>query len=158
MNIQYERTYCEGCGTYRFKAADELCWHCKSPAEQAAILEAKQRKETAGAVSPVQNLDMPPITFGGVTITAPGFTADQFERAIYRALVDELEIHEAAGYHLVTHRGQNGGYHTTRERCDCKAGEHGQPCKHRATLCFHLDVREPALRRQCADVRKAVAA
>ncbi|HEV2124597.1 MAG TPA: hypothetical protein VGW38_17730 [Chloroflexota bacterium] len=146
-----ERTYCEGCGTYRFKAGDELCWHCKSPAEQAAILEAKQRKEAAPIVST-------PIRFGGVEVDAPGFDQDNFERALCRAFTDDLEIHEAAGYYLVTHRGVNGGYHVTRTSCDCKAGEHGQPCKHRAILCFHLDGREPAIRKQWSDARKAMAA
>ncbi|HEV2122886.1 MAG TPA: hypothetical protein VGW38_08940 [Chloroflexota bacterium] len=141
----YERTYCKKCETYRFTNPGESCWHCKPPAEQRAILEAKQQaKEGAPAVSPAL------ITFGGVEVDAPGFTIDSFERAICRALVDGLEIHEAAGYHLATHRGVNGGYHVTRERCDCKAGEHDQPCKHRAMLCFHLDIREPAIRKQWA--------
>jgi hypothetical protein len=99
-----------------------------------------------------------PVTFGGVTVDAPGFTADQFERAICRALVDELEVHyDATGEVIICHRGQNGGYRVSRHTCSCKAGEVGTPCKHRALYCFHLDVREPALRRQWASARKQVA-
>ncbi|HEV2127840.1 MAG TPA: hypothetical protein VGR22_04390 [Thermomicrobiales bacterium] len=176
----YERNLCPKSETYRFTHPGEPCWHCKSRTEQRAILDAKQQANVeifniteatpaasnvensdippAPAVSPVQNLDTPPVTFGGHTITAPGFTPEQFERAIARALSDELVVHEAAGYHLVTHRSVNGGYHTMRTSCDSKAGEYGQPCKHRAILCFHLDVREPAIRRQWTDAQKAVAA
>ncbi len=37
-----KRTYCEQCGTYRFKdSPEERCWHCKPAAEKRAILAAK---------------------------------------------------------------------------------------------------------------------
>ncbi len=108
----------------------------------------------AAAVSPAPSL----ITFGGVPVDAPGFDQDRFERAMVRALVDELEVHDVGGGHVVTRRGLNGGYPCSRNRCECKAGQVGQPCKHRAALIFHLDVREPALRRQWAAAQKAVAA
>jgi hypothetical protein len=104
-----------------------------------------------------------PVTFGGHEVDAPGYTTEGFARAMARALVDELEIHGVGGGHVVTRRGLNGGYPCSRNRCECKAGQVGQPCKHRAALIFHLDVREPALRRQWAAAersvsRKAVAA
>jgi hypothetical protein len=150
-----ERTYCEGCGTFRFKEAHELCFHCqRKPIEM----------EAAPAVSPVpvsltQVEDAQPVTFGGATITAPGFTADQFERAMGRAIADDLIVtQDQTGQDVVCHAGTNGGYFTTRESCSCKAGSCGTPCKHRAFWIFVHDVRLPIQRRQWAAARKLVAA
>lgn len=134
-----ERTYCERCGTYRFKPAGELCCHCR---------RAPEATEAASAASDT------PVTFGGHVIDAPGFTQDQFERAMCRALVDELVIEtDQTGLAIVCHRGVNGGYRVTRTSCDCKAGEVGTPCKHRALLLFHLQVRLPAVRKQWAKLQ-----
>ncbi len=148
------RTFCEGCGTYRFKEAHELCFHCaQAPTETGA----------APAVTPAPGFRADSarnvITFGGATIDAPGFTQDQFERALCRAIADDLVVSiDATGQHIVGPGGVNGGYRTTRTSCDCKAGSCGQACKHRARLIAYLDIREPALRRQWASVRKLVAA
>ncbi|HEV2125804.1 MAG TPA: SWIM zinc finger family protein [Chloroflexota bacterium] len=189
------RTYCESCGTFRFKPAGEPCFHCKPAAEKRALatervactvcgeafarhhrsnlgagpicpvcVEDGRWKEAAPAISPApqivesDTLSDSPVTFGGHQVDAPGYTSDQFERAICRALVVQLEIHAVNGSHVVSHPGLTGGYKVTRTSCTCKAGEVGTPCKHRAALIFHLDVREPAIREQWADVRKAVAA
>ncbi len=34
------RTYCEGCGTYRFKEAAELCFHCQRKPIETETAEA----------------------------------------------------------------------------------------------------------------------
>lgn len=134
----HTRSYCEECGTYRFKPAGELCGHCRRAADTPA--------------SP------PPVTFGGCRIAAPGFTPDQFERAIARALVDDLQVHtDATGLAIVGPRGVNGGYRVTRTSCDCKAGSTGTPCKHRALFLFHLHVRVPARKRQWEAAHRAAA-
>ncbi len=118
----------------------------------------------AGETEMAEVISPAPVTFGGATIHAPGFTADQFERALCRAIADDLVVSiDATGQHIVGPRDVNGGYRTTRTSCDCRAGSCGQACKHRARLIAHLDIREPALRRQWAAAersvsRKAVAA
>jgi hypothetical protein len=94
--------------------------------------------------------DGAPVTFAGQTVDAPGFSQDQFERAILRALVDELQVTPANGQHIVHRATVAHGYRVTRERCDCTAGQVGTPCKHRALLILHLDIREPAQQRQWA--------
>ncbi len=100
-----------------------------------------------------------PVTFANVTVDAPGFTQDQFERALCRAIADDLVVSiDATGQHIVGPGGVNGGYRTTRTSCDCKAGSCGQACKHRAFWIFVNDVREPAIRKQWANARKLVAA
>lgn len=141
-----ERTYCEQCGTFRFKSDDEFCWHCRRAPEATEAVEAASQN--------LQVAESHPVTFGGHVIDAPGFTQDQFERAMCRALVDELEIHtDETGLAIVCHRGTSGGYRVTRTSCDCKAGEVGTPCKHRAALLFHLQVRLPAVRKQWAKLQ-----
>lgn len=94
------------------------------------------------------------VTFAGVTLDAPGFTSEAFERAVLRAVVDELQLHHTAGGDLVCHAGVNGGYHVFRDRCDCAAGQHGTPCKHRAYWILVNDVRLPAKRRQWAQLQR----
>ncbi len=148
-----DRTYCSGCGTWRFKAETELCYHCsRKPIETeaaSAVTPAPEFRPDSG-----RNV----ITFGGATIDAPGFDQEGFEKALCRAFVDELVIvQDQTGQDVVCHDGHRGGYFTSRHTCSCKAGEVGTPCKHRAFYCFHLDVREPALRRQWASARKAAA-
>ncbi|MDQ3525819.1 MAG: hypothetical protein M3451_12295 [Chloroflexota bacterium] len=101
----------------------------------------------------------------GHPVNAPGFTQDSFTRAMARAFCDDLQItpyHD--GRHIVHHRGLTGGYLVTREQCTCKAGCAGTPCKHRAFLISCLDIREPHVRREWAQlnrerpIRKAAAA
>lgn len=146
-----ERTYCERCGTYRFKPAGELCCHCRRSQDPTEAASAASRTS--------QIVTTQPVTFGGHVIDAPGFTQDQFERAMCRALVDELEIHtDETGLAIVTHRGVNGGYRVTRTSCDCRAGEIGIPCKHRAFYLFHTQVRIPAVRKEWAKVQAERAA
>jgi hypothetical protein len=90
------------------------------------------------------------ITYCGQPVNAPGFTQDQFTRAMARAFCDDLQV---APYHdgrqLVGCRNVYA-YLVTRERCTCKAGTAGTPCKHRALLIAHLDIREPHVRREWA--------
>ncbi len=115
--------------------------------------------EAASAAAPAPVTEPVAVVFADHQVDAPGFDRHSFERAMARALVDQLEIHrDTSGLYVVAHHGQNGGYPCSRHRCECPAGVHGQPCKHRAALIFHLDVREPALRRQWAAARKVVAA
>ncbi len=74
-----------------------------------------------------------------------------------RAIADDLIVTvDATGATIVGPANVNGGYVTTRESCSCRAGSCGTPCKHRAALIFHLDVREPALRRQWAAAERSV--
>ena len=96
-----------------------------------------------------------PITYHGHEVDAPGFTQDQFDRAMVRAFVDDLEVTETdtPERYMVGHRNTGIGYHVTRERCGCKAGSSGVPCKHRAFLIAHLDIRIPAIERQWAKLR-----
>ncbi len=141
MNSTIERTHCQKCGTWRFKEPEQLCYHCSK------TTDFNQEKSPASSV----------ITFGGVTVDAPGFDQDQFSRAICRAFVDDLIVtQDQTGQHIVGPAGVNGGYRTTRTICDCKAGSCGTPCKHRARLIAYLDIREPALRRQWAAAERSV--
>jgi hypothetical protein len=166
-----ERTYCEGCGTYRFKEAAELCFHCqRKPAETGAAsavspasISCSESERVISPVSPAPGFRPESgrnvITFANVTVTAPGYTSESFEKALCRAFVDELVIvQDQTGQDVVCHAGTNGGYFTTRESCSCKAGSCGTPCKHRAFWIFVHDVRLPIQRRQWAAARKAVAA
>jgi hypothetical protein len=137
-----QRTYCPKCQTFRFKEADQLCFHCA----RSSTVEVEQ--EAAPAVSES-------ITFGGYEVDAPGFTPEQFVRAVARSLADDLAVStDQAGATIVGLRSVNGGYHVTREGCTCKARQVGTPCKHRAALIAHLDIREPALRRQWAQLQR----
>jgi hypothetical protein len=142
---QHKRTFCQQCGTWRFKPEGQLCFHC----QQGSTVETEQ--EAAPAVSE-------PIVFGGHEITAPGFDAHSFERAIVRALADDIEIvTTVTGETIAQHRGCNGSYRVSRHACQCAAGVHGRPCKHRAMFCFVQDVRAPHVARQWAQARKVAA-
>ncbi len=150
-----KRTYCPQCQTYRFKPTGERCFHCAQ-----APTETQTGAAPAVTPAPIVKFTDSPITFGGATIDAPGFTQDQFERAMCRAFVDELVIvQDQTGQDVVCHAGTNGGYFTSRHTCSCPAGVHGCSCKHRAFWIFVHDVRLPIQRRQwAAAARKAVAA
>lgn len=145
---------CAHCG-HRFYSSEpnpaSICYHCKS---------AGRTVETA---EPVETPASAPITYCGHVVDAPGFTQDSFTRAMARAFCDDLQIkpyHD--GRHLVGYPNVYA-YLVTRERCTCKAGCAGTPCKHRAFLIACLDIREPHVRREWAQlnrerpIRKAVA-
>ncbi|MDQ4045406.1 MAG: SWIM zinc finger family protein [Chloroflexota bacterium] len=103
------------------------------------------RGETSTAAHPV------PIRWGGHRVTAPGFTQDQFERAMARAFVDDLRLQPLGREKFLVHApGASRGHHTTRDTCTCPAGEHDVPCKHRALVIAHLDIRAPQLARRWA--------
>lgn len=112
------------------------------------------------AADPADSPEPPPpaarerIIWGGHIVHAPGFTRDQFERAMTRAFSDDLQVKATSkhGEYVVHHPGHTSGYRVTRERCTCKAGEVGTPCKHRAVLIAHLDVRAPYVDRQWAEL------
>jgi hypothetical protein len=104
---------------------------------------------TVEAAEPVET-PASAITYLGQPVNAPGFTQDQFTRAMARAFCDDLQItayHD--GRHLVGYQGVYG-YVVTRTSCDCKAGRIETPCKHRALLIAHLDVRAPHVHREWA--------
>ena len=46
------------------------------------------------------------------------------------------------------------GHRVTRETCSCPAGQHDVPCKHRALVIAHLDIRVPEVARQWARRRR----
>jgi hypothetical protein len=92
-----------------------------------------------------------PITWGGHTVNAPGFDQDRFDRAMARAFVDDLQIKPLRGETFLVHYpGATHGHRVTRETCSCPAGQHDVPCKHRALVIAHLDIRMPEAARRWA--------
>lgn len=92
-----------------------------------------------------------PVSWGGHTVDAPGFDQDRFERAMARAFVDDLQIKPLHGdTFLVHYSGATHGHRVTRETCTCPAGQHDVPCKHRALVIAHLDIRMPQVARRWA--------
>ena len=97
-----------------------------------------------------------PITWGGHDVDAPGFTQDQFDRAMTRAFIDDLRLKPLGNNAFLVHApGASRGHRTTRETCSCPAGEHEVPCKHRALVIAQLDVRAPELARRWAKRMRA---
>ena len=87
-----------------------------------------------------------PVTWGGHTVDAPGFDQDRFDRAMARAFIDDLRLEPLPGDAFLVHfPGSSRGHYTTRETCTCPAGQHDVPCKHRALVIAHRDVRAPEL-------------
>ena len=85
-----------------------------------------------------------PVTWGGHKVDAPGFDQDRFDRAMARAFVDDLRLEPLGRGAFLVHRpGATRGHRVTRETCTCPAGEHDVPCKHRALVIAHLDIRVP---------------
>jgi hypothetical protein len=134
--------------------SNEMCPACRGRGRIMVEIDAEPVETPATAEV---------ITYLGEAVDAPGFTQDQFERAMLRAFCDDLQItsyHD--GRHLVGYQGLYG-YVVTRTSCDCKARRVGTPCKHRAFLIAHLDVHQPHIRREWAKLnqqrpaRKAVA-
>ncbi len=152
---------CQHCG-HRFFSSEPnpvpICYHCKSAGRTVETAEPVETRKFYG-------FQPSAITYLGQPVNAPGFTQASFTRAMARAFCDDLQIkpyHD--GRHIVHHAGLTGGYLVTREHCTCKAGCAGTPCKHRAFLIACLDIREPHVRREWAQlnrerpIRKAAAA
>ena len=78
-----------------------------------------------------------PVTVGGFTVEAPGFTPDSFDRAIQRAFNDNLDLGAIPG---AIGRFRVNGYTTDRHTCTCKAGQAGMGCKHRAYVIYQMDI------------------
>ena len=165
---------CQHCGHHFFSSSatpGPLCFHCKTstvvqakiqasalavshmtvsrwtPESGAQICAPGQPDRVTGADGKSYAASKPrPITWGGHTVNAPGFTQCQFDRAMGRAFVDELEVKpdRRPGRYLVGHP-QTYAYAVTREHCTCKATA---PCKHRALLIAHLDIRVSAIAKQ----------
>ena len=96
-----------------------------------------------------------PVTWGGHDVDAPGFDQDRFERAMTRAFIDDLRLKSLGGdTFLVYHPSASMGHHVTRETCSCPAGQHDVPCKHRALVIAHLDIRVPEVARRWARRRR----
>jgi hypothetical protein len=111
--------------------------------------DAGIQPELDASMSPV------PITWGGHDVDAPGFDQDQFERAMTRAFVDDLRLKAVGGEtFLVYHPAASRGHRVTRETCSCPAGQHEVPCKHRALVIAHLDIRVPEVARRWAQRRR----
>ena len=96
-----------------------------------------------------------PVTWGGHDVDAPGFDQDRFERAMTRAFIDDLRLRPIKdGAYLVYHPAASRGHRVTRETCSCPAGQHEVPCKHRALVIAHLDIRVPEVARRWAQRRR----
>ena len=96
-----------------------------------------------------------PVTWGGHDVDAPGFDQDRFARAMTRAFIDDLRLKSLGGdTFLVFHPNASLGHRVTRETCSCPAGQHDVPCKHRALVIAHLDIRVPEVARQWARRRR----
>jgi hypothetical protein len=144
---EHRNAQCVHCGHIGFSSEfpDEpvrhptVCCHC-SRAGRTMLATTEPEPPPPAASDPV--------TWGGHVVTAPGFSQDQFERAMVRAFVDDLQLKAIRGeQYMVHHAGLTHGYRVSRERCDCPAGQAGTPCKHRAVLIAHLDIRAPHIAR-----------
>lgn len=125
--------------------SNEMCPICRGRGRITIEIDAEPVETPASAES---------ITYLGVSVNAPRFTAAQFERAMLRAFCDDLQVtpcHD--GRHLVGCRNVYA-YLVTRERCPCRAGTADMGCKHRALLIAHLDIREPHVRREWAQLNR----
>lgn len=138
----HRNTRCVHCGHVGFSSQfpDEptrhpsVCCHCRAAGRTMPTTTGDNLSPKAPDT----------ISWGGHVVGAPGFSEDQFERAMVRAFADDLRVKQLHdGAYVVHHPGTTNGYRVTRERCTCKAGEVGTPCKHRAVLIAHLDIREP---------------
>lgn len=149
ITIAKRNGQCQHCGHRFFSSAPNpapICYHCASAGRTVDVEAAEPVEEPTSAGV---------ITYCGEAVDAPGFTQDQFTRAMARAFCDDLQItsyHD--GRYLVGCQGVYG-YVATRGGCDCKAGRAGTPCKHRALLVAHLDIRQPHVRREWATLNAA---
>ena len=132
---------CKLTSSHRLAAQNRKCEHCSWGRVRVEVEPASSARAE----------DSQPITFNGHEVTAPGFTQSQFDRAMVRAFIDDLEVTadpQLPGRWMVSHRDADVGYHVSRERCGCKAGTAGTPCKHRGFLIAHLGVRQPAIAKE----------
>ena len=79
------------------------------------------------------------IQFNGREITADGFTAETFQRALDRAASEGLRAERAADPETVAVVSGDRVYQTTRQSCTCTAGRFHKPCKHLAFRLFLTD-------------------
>ena len=92
------------------------------------------------------------IEVGGPMVLAPGFTPEQFDRAIQRAHNDGIVIEPSEmPYYVVASNPTNGARYTvSRLSCTCPAGRKAENCKHRAMAIFMADVTHELKRRKAA--------
>ena len=78
----------------------------------------------------------------GHRVTAPGFSPESFDRAIYRAHNDGLQVAptDRSDCVLVSNPTNGASYTVSRRSCTCKAGQRGTGCKHRALAIFLADI------------------
>jgi hypothetical protein len=118
-------------------------------AEQPREVHPRTRPDTGTERTTVPGMSPVPVSWGGHDVDAPGFDQDRFERAMTRAFVDDLRLKPLGGEAFLVYRpGASLGHRTTRETCSCPAGQHDVPCKHRALVIAHLDIRMPEVARQ----------
>lgn len=99
----------------------------RSNVVEAVLLVVDDRTESPG-----------PLTYGGYRVDAPGFDPDVFGRAIAKALDAGIRVVPAdrPGVFRVANPANGAVYTVSRRRCDCRAGQFGGTCKHRALLCL----------------------
>jgi hypothetical protein len=91
-----------------------------------------------------------------VTASLPtrGTTAQAWQRAAVRALASDLphRLRQRGGFVVVPSASADGAaYHVAlvngqAGQCDCEAGLHGRPCKHRAAVALRLAERAAGIR------------
>jgi uncharacterized Zn finger protein len=90
-----------------------------------------------------------------VTASLPsrGTTAQAWQRAAQRALAADLphQLRQRGGSVLVPSLSSEGVHRVQlvegrAGQCDCVAGVHGRPCKHRAAVALRLAEREAGIR------------
>lgn len=117
----------------------QTCRNEKQAREAQRYLEAKWgEKFRARATAQAAPAPAETLVIGGHTVTAPGFTAQQFDAAVHRAHVAGLTARPARyrGAAYVRNPQRPEPYLTTRTTCTCTAGQHGRPCHHRAFILF----------------------
>jgi hypothetical protein len=128
------------------------------PRGQPTVLRPRANTPASQASLPLGPALPVPVTWGGHEVNAPGFDQDRFDRAMARAFVDDLQVKPLGGdAFLVHHPAATRGHRTTRETCSCPAGEHEVPCKHRALVIAHLDIRMPERARRWARRQRRIA-
>ncbi len=120
-------------------------------AEKPRQIHPRTRPDAGAHRVPDPSVSPVPVTWGGHDVDAPGFDQDRFERAMTRAFIDDLRL-KSTGREtfLVYHPNASMGHRVTRETCSCPAGQHDVPCKHRALVIAHLDIRVPEVARRWA--------
>jgi hypothetical protein len=124
-------------------------------AEQPRRVNPRTRPDAGTQLNLDASMAPVPVTWGGHDVDAPGFDQDRFERAMTRAFIDDLRLKPIGGEtFLVYHPAASMGHRVTRETCSCPAGQHDVPCKHRALVIAHLDIRVPEVSRRWARRRR----